>query len=260
MLTKRIIPCLDIKDGKVVKGVHFNDLKDAGEPVASAIYYCQQGADELVFLDISATIEKRKTIKELVRNIAANISIPFTVGGGIKTIEDILILLENGADKISINTQAVRNPDLIYESAKKFGSQCIVVAIDARRIEYNKWEVFIESGKTATGIDARKWAKEAENLGAGEILLTSIDADGTLAGYDIPLTKTITDSVRIPVIASGGAGSIEHLYRVLVEANASAVLLASLLHYRQITIGQVKKFLYDNNIPVRLQKNENTCS
>ncbi|MCX7705779.1 MAG: imidazole glycerol phosphate synthase subunit HisF [bacterium] len=252
MLTKRIIPCLDIKEGRVVKGVHFKNLKDAGDPVNSAIYYCEQGADELVFLDISATLEKRKTIKELVRNIASNISIPFTVGGGIKTVKDILLLLENGADKVSINTQAVRRPKTIYEAAKRFGSQCIVVAIDAKKISLNRWEVFIESGKVPTSIDALQWAMEVENLGAGEILLTSIDKDGTLSGYDIFLTKKITDSVKIPVIASGGAGTVEHLYRVLVEANASAVLLASLLHFRKLTIPQIKKFLNDRNIPVRL--------
>ncbi|MCM8759097.1 MAG: imidazole glycerol phosphate synthase subunit HisF [Candidatus Omnitrophica bacterium] len=252
MLTIRIIPCLDIKDGKVVKGIHFENLKDAGEPVSFAVYYCNEGADELVFLDISATLEKRKTMKDLVRNIASNISIPFTVGGGIKTVKDILMLLENGADKVSINTQAVKNPKIIYESAKKFGSQCIVVAIDAKKIGDNFWEVFIESGKVPTGIDAKKWAKEVENLGAGEILLTSIDADGTLSGYDIPLIKAITDTVRIPVIASGGAGSLEHLYRALVEAKASAVLLASLFHFKMVTISYVKKFLSDKGLPVRL--------
>lgn len=252
MLTIRIIPCLDIKDGKIVKGIHFKNLKDAGEPVSSAVYYCEQGADELVFLDISATLEKRKTIKELVKNIASNISIPFTVGGGIEIVEDILMLLENGADKVSINTQAVKNPEIIYKAAKKFGSQCIVVAIDAKRIGQNQWEVFIESGKVSTGIDAKKWAKEVENLGAGEILLTSIDTDGTLGGYDILLTKMITDTVSIPVIASGGAGSIEHLYKVLIQANASAVLLASLLHFRKLTIPYIKKFLHDKGIPVRL--------
>jgi len=252
MLTKRIIPCLDVRNGKVVKGIHFENLKVAGEPVSYAKYYSEQGADELVFLDISATIEKRNTIEELVRNVASNISIPFTVGGGIKTVEDILILLENGADKVSINTQAVKNPDIVYESAKKFGSQCIVVAIDAKKTGYNTWEVYIESGKKATGIDAIKWAKQVEELGAGEILLTSIDTDGTQSGYDISLTKIITETVKIPVIASGGAGSIEHLYRVLVEGNASAVLLASLLHFKILTIAQIKEFLRDRNIPVRL--------
>lgn len=252
MLTKRIIPCLDIKDGKVVKGVHFKNLKYAGEPVMAAKYYYEQGADELVFLDISATIEKRKTIKNLVRSVASNILIPFTVGGGIKNIDDIYILLENGADKVSINTQAVRKPEIVYQAAKKFGSQCIVVAIDAKRIKKNHWEVYIESGKTPTGIDVKFWAKKVENLGAGEILLTSIDADGTLTGYDIQLIRTITEIVKIPVIASGGAGSIEHFYKALVKGNASAVLIASLLHFKQITISQIKKFLNDKNISVRL--------
>ena len=252
MLAKRIIPCLDVKDGKVVKGVHFESLKDAGDPVSFARYYSRQGADELVFLDISATIEKRRTMKELVRKVASNISIPFTVGGGIGKIQDILTLLENGADKVSINTQAIRNPQLVYEAAKKFGSQCIVVAIDAKKIGENKWEVYIESGKVPTGIDAKKWAKEVENLGCGEILLTSIDADGTLAGYDLNLTKVITEAVRIPVIASGGAGSVEHLYRVLVESKASAVLVASVLHFKRYTIPQIKKSLHARGIWVRL--------
>ncbi|MCM8829332.1 MAG: imidazole glycerol phosphate synthase subunit HisF [Candidatus Omnitrophica bacterium] len=236
----------------MVKGVHFENLKDAGEPVASAEYYCQQGADELVFLDISATIEKRKTMKGLVRNVASNISIPFTVGGGIKNTQDILTLLENGADKISINTEAVRNPDIVYEAAKKFGSQCIVVAIDAKKTGKNRWEVYVKSGKIPSGIEVKEWAKKVEDLGCGEILLTSIDADGTLGGYDLELTRTIASVVKIPVIASGGAGSIEHLYKVLVEGNASAVLIASLLHFNQFTITQIKEALRDKKIAVRI--------
>ncbi|HOJ30402.1 MAG TPA: imidazole glycerol phosphate synthase subunit HisF [bacterium] len=252
MLAKRIIPCLDVKDGNVVKGIHFENLKHAGEVVDLARYYSNEGADELVFLDISATSEGRKTLKNLVKKVASNISIPFTVGGGIKTIDDILVLLENGADKVSINTNAVKNPNIICEAAKKFGSQCIVIAIDAKRIAANRWNVYIESGKIATEINVQEWAKKVEDLGAGEILLTSIDTDGTLTGYDFQLTHTITKTVKIPVIASGGAGSLEHLYRVLAESNASAVLLASLLHFKTFTIKQIKKFLAEKNIPVRL--------
>lgn len=251
MFTKRIIPCLDVKDGRVVKGIHFENLQDAGDPVVHAKYYSDKGADELVFLDISATIEKRKTIKNLVRNIASNISIPFTVGGGISSINDILVLLENGADKVSINTSAVKNPDIIYQGAKKFGNQCIVVAIDASKVREKIWHVYIESGKIPTGIDVREWAKKVEELGAGEILLTSIDKDGTLKGYDIKLTKSITEIVKIPVIASGGAGTLEHLYDVLNRGNASGVLLASLLHYRVLTIKQIKEFLSRKKIHVR---------
>ena len=260
MLTKRIIPCLDVKNGKVVKGIHFENLKDAGDPVIQAKYYSDEGADELVFLDISATIEKRKTIKNLVRDVASNISIPFTVGGGIGSIKDILILLENGADKVSINTCAIKNPDIIYNGAKMFGSQCIVIAIDAKRIAKKTWQVYIESGKIPTGIDVKNWAKKVEELGAGEILLTSIDADGTMNGYDIELMRCITKIVKIPVIASGGAGKLQHLYDVLTLGNASAVLLASLLHYRMLTIKDIKNFLFKRKIPVRLEKNENPCS
>ncbi len=252
MLAKRIIPCLDIKDGRVVKGVHFENLKDAGDPVAHAQYYSDENADELVFLDISATTEKRKTIKSLARNVASSISIPFTVGGGIGSINDIFVLLESGADKVSINTCAVKNPEIIYQGAKKFGSQCIVVAIDAKRLRKKTWHVHIDSGKLPTDIDVRDWAKRVEDLGAGEILLTSIDADGTLKGYDVELTRCITETVRIPVIASGGAGSLEHLYDALSRGNASAVLLASLLHYRILTIKQIKKFLSMKKIPVRM--------
>ncbi|HOK79248.1 MAG TPA: imidazole glycerol phosphate synthase subunit HisF [bacterium] len=252
MLAKRIIPCLDVKDGKVVKGIHFKNLRQAGEVVDLAKYYSDQEADELVFLDISATSEGRKTLKNLVKNVASNISIPFTVGGGIKSIDDILILLENGADKVSINTQAVRNPNIVYEAAKKFGSQCIVVAIDAKRMGSHRWDVYIESGKIPTGINVKEWAKQVEDLGAGEILLTSIDTDGTLAGYDFQLLTNITKAVKIPVIASGGAGSLEHIYKAVTECRASAVLLASLLHFKTFTIKQIKKFLAERKIPVRM--------
>lgn len=251
MVAIRIIPCLDVKDGKVVKGVNFEDLRIAGDPVENASFYYKEGADEIVFLDISATIEGRKTMVDVVKRVAENIFIPFTVGGGISSLNDIEKLLSNGADKISINTGAVRNPQLIEEGAKKFGSQCIVVAIDAKRKEKEKWEVYIESGKKPTGIDAVQWAKRVEELGAGEILLTSIDRDGTKEGYDIELTKRVSESVKIPVIASGGAGKLEHLYQAIIEGKASAVLLASLLHFRILTISQIKKYLIESGIEVR---------
>lgn len=251
MVAIRIIPCLDVKDGKVVKGVNFEDLRIAGDPVENASFYYKEGADEIVFLDISATIEGRKTMVDVVKRVAENIFIPFTVGGGISSLNDIEKLLSNGADKISINTGAVRNPQLIEEGAKKFGSQCIVVAIDAKRKEKGKWEVYIESGKKPTGIDAIQWAKRVEELGAGEILLTSIDRDGTKEGYDIELTKRVSESVKIPVIASGGAGKLEHLYQAIIEGKASAVLLASLLHFRILTISQIKKYLIESGIEVR---------
>jgi cyclase len=251
MLAKRIIPCLDVKDGKVVKGIHFENLRNAGDPVKHAEFYSSQGADEIVFLDISATVEKRKTIIDIVKKTAQAISIPFTVGGGIKSIEDINNLLESGADKISINTTAVKNSSLIYHAAKKFGSQCIVVAIDAKKI-YEGWQVYIESGKTPTELDAVQWARQVESFGAGEILLTSIDADGTQKGYDIALTKKISENVRIPVIASGGAGSLEHLLDVIVQGNASAVLMASLLHFKILTIPRIKKYLQQNGICIRI--------
>jgi len=251
MVTVRIIPCLDVKDGKVVKGVHFENLKIAGDPVENASYYCKEGADELAFLDISATIEGRKTMIDVVKKVAEVIFIPFTVGGGISSLEDIEKLLSNGADKISINTSAVKNPDLIKEGARKFGSQCIVVAIDAKKIGEGKWEVYIESGKKPTGLDVVEWAKRVEDLGAGEILLTSIDRDGTQDGYDIELTKIVSENVSIPVIASGGAGKLEHLYEAIVEGKASALLLASLLHFRILTIPQIKKYLKARNISVR---------
>lgn len=251
MVAIRIIPCLDVKDGKVVKGVNFEDLRIAGDPVENASFYYKEGADEIVFLDISATIEGRKTMVDVIKRVAENIFIPFTVGGGISSLNDIEKLLSNGADKISINTGAVRNPQLIEEGAKKFGSQCIVVAIDAKRKEKGKWEVYIESGKKPTGIDAIQWAKRVEELGAGEILLTSIDRDGTKEGYDIELTKRVSENVKIPVIASGGAGKLEHLYQAIIEGKASAVLLASLLHFRILTISQIKKYLIERGIEVR---------
>ena len=252
MVAKRIIPCLDVKDGKVVKGVHFRNLKFAGDPVENASYYSKEGADEIVFLDISATIEGRKTMIDVVKRVAEVVFIPLTVGGGIRKLSDIEEILKSGADKISINTAAVKNPDLIKEASRKFGSQCIVVAIDAKRKSDNRWEVYIESGKTPTGLDAIEWAKKVEDLGAGEILLTSIDMDGTQQGYDIELTRRVSENVNIPIIASGGAGKLEHLYDVIVKGKASAVLLASVLHYRKFTIPQIKNFLKDKGINVRI--------
>ena len=252
MVAVRIIPCLDVKDGKVVKGIHFENLKIAGDPVENASFYSKEGADEIVFLDISATIEGRKTMVEVVKRVAEVVFIPLTVGGGINSIDDIEKLLSNGADKISINTAAVKNPKIIEESAKKFGSQCIVIAIDAKKIGESKWEVYIESGKKTTGIDVIEWAKKVEDLGAGEILLTSIDRDGTQDGYDIELTKSVSENVNIPVIASGGAGKLEHLYDAIVYGKASAVLIASLLHFRILTIPQIKSYLKERGIEVRL--------
>ncbi|HOM27771.1 MAG TPA: imidazole glycerol phosphate synthase subunit HisF [bacterium] len=252
MVTVRIIPCLDVKDGKVVKGIHFEDIRVAGDPVENASFYSKEGADELVFLDISATIEGRKTMIDVVRKVADVVFIPFTVGGGISSLNDIEILLSNGADKISINTAAVKNPDLIKEGAKKFGSQCIVVAIDAKKTERETWEVYIESGKKPTGIDVLDWAKKVEDFGAGEILLTSIDRDGTQDGYDIDLTRIVSENVKIPVIASGGAGKLEHLYEAVVKGKASAVLIASLLHFRILTIPQIKKYLREKGVNVRI--------
>ncbi len=253
MLTKRIIPCLDVKDGRVVKGIHFKNLRDAGDPVEIAEMYSKEAADELVFLDITATIEKRKTTIEIVKKTAENVFIPLTVGGGISNIDDIRELLKAGADKVSINTSAVKNPKLIKESSEKFGSQCIVVAIDAKRIQEKppKWEVYIESGTKPTGLDAVRWAKKAEKLGAGEILLTSIDFDGTKNGYDIELTRTITETVNIPVIASGGAGNPQHLYEVLTKGKADAALAASIFHYNEYPIKVVKKYLAEKGVPIR---------
>ncbi|MBI5207779.1 MAG: imidazole glycerol phosphate synthase subunit HisF [Candidatus Firestonebacteria bacterium] len=252
MLTKRIIPCLDVKEGRVVKGINFIDLRDAGDPVENAIRYDKEKADELVFLDITASYEKRKTIIDVVERTAEEIFMPLTVGGGIKTVSDIKDLLLAGADKVSINTTAVNNPLIIHEGAEKFGSQCIVVAIDARKKDKDKWEVYIHGGRTSTGLDAVEWACKAEQLGAGEILLTSMDKDGTKSGYDVALTLKITQKINIPVIASGGAGSPEHLYDVLTSGGADAVLAASIFHYNEYLIKDVKEYLKQRGIAVRL--------
>jgi cyclase len=253
MLAKRIIPCLDVKEGRVVKGVNFLDLQDAGDPVEQARTYDAACADELVFLDITATHEKREIVQNMVRAVADTVFIPFTVGGGIRTVEDIRGILLAGADKISINSAAVRRPEFISEGAVRFGSQCIVVAIDSKRTGKTPsgWEVYVTGGRTPTGIDVLAWAQEVERRGAGEILLTSMDADGTQAGYDIPVTRAVADRVRIPVIASGGAGSLEHFATVLTEGGAHAALAASLFHYGQLTIDDVKTHLAQRGIPVR---------
>lgn len=251
MLAKRIIPCLDIKESRVVKGVKFLGLKDAGDPVEVARVYDEQGADELVFLDITASFQKRKTLVSLVEKIAKNIFMPFTVGGGIADTEDIRGLLNAGAEKISVNTQAVKYPDLISGAAKKFGSQCIVVAIDAKK-DGDSWQVYINGGRTPTGLDAIEWAKKAAGLGGGEILLTSMDYDGTKDGFDIALTKAVVSVVHVPVIASGGAGKPEHFYEVFAKAEASAGLAASIFHYQQYSIKEVKAYLKEKGIPVRL--------
>lgn len=251
MLSKRIIPCLDIKEGRVVKGVKFLGLRDAGDPVEVAKAYDEQGADELVFLDITASFENRKTLVALVQKIARNIFMPFTVGGGIGGIEDIRNILNAGAEKVSVNTQAVKFPQLISDAAKRFGSQCIVTAIDAKRKD-GQWEVFINGGRTPTGLDALVWAQKAARLGAGEILLTSMDFDGTRNGYDLELTKAVTQKVNIPVIASGGAGSLEDFYNVFAEAKADAALAASLFHYQEFSVKQVKNYLKERGVAVRL--------
>ncbi len=253
MLTKRIIPCLDVNDGRVVKGVNFVNLQDAGDPVEIAKAYDKAGADEVVFLDITASSDNRKTVVDMVRAVAAKVFIPFTVGGGIRTVDDFKILLREGADKISVNSSAINRPELITEAAEKFGSQCVVVAIDAkRRPDGSGWNIYKNGGRIDVGIDAVEWAKKAERLGAGEILLTSMDCDGTKAGYDIELTRAIAKSVSIPVIASGGAGTLEHFYDALTEGKADAVLAASLFHYKELEIKEVKKYLADRGIPVRL--------
>ncbi len=252
MLAKRIIPCLDIDKGRVVKGTKFVNIKDAGDPVENAKLYNKDKADELVFLDITASHEKRDILIKVVEDVANNIFIPFTVGGGIRSLSDINKILRAGADKVSINTTAVKNPDLIRDGSKKYGSQCIVVAIDAKKVSENKWEVYINGGRTPTGLDVVEWAKKCEQLGAGEILLTSMDKDGTKSGYDIPLLKAVSSSVNIPIIASGGAGELYHFYEAVVEGNADAILAASLFHFRTFTIPQVKKYLKDKGIPVRL--------
>lgn len=250
MLAKRIIPCLDIKDGITVKGTNFLDLRHAGDPVELAMRYCEEGADELVFLDITATVDKRKTLAELVRKIATHINIPFTVGGGINTVEDVSILLENGADKISVNTSAVKNPQLIADIANNFGSQCVVLAMDVKKIEDN-WKVVTHGGRTPTDLFALDWAKLAENNGAGEILLTSMNHDGTKAGFALEITKEISQALSIPVIASGGAGTMEHFEDVFTKGAADAALAASIFHFKEIEIGDLKKFLQTVNIIIR---------
>lgn len=259
MLAKRIIPCLDVKDGRVVKGVSFVNLRDAGDPVENARFYDEQGADELTFLDITASHEKRDIIIDVVMKTAEEVFMPLTVGGGIRTMEDIRKLLKAGADKVSINTAAVKDPEFIKKAAARFGSQCIVVAIDAkRRLTAHGsrftggWEVYTHGGRRPTGIDAIKWAKKMEEYGAGEILLTSMDKDGTKDGYDIELTRTVSEAVGIPVIASGGAGNLEHLYQALIEGKADAVLAASIFHYREYTIKEAKEYLQKKGVIVRL--------
>ena len=254
MLTKRIIPCLDVKDNRVVKGVRFLNLSDAGDPVELGARYSDEGADELVFLDITATIRSRKTLVDLVRKVAENVFIPFTVGGGVRTLDQIDTLLRSGADKVSINTAAVQNPDLITQAARRFGNQCIVLAIDARRVKdhQRKWQVCVKAGSEPTDIDVVEWAVKGEHHGAGEILLTSMDADGTRAGYDNQLNKAVADAINIPVIASGGAGTLEHLYDAIVEGGADAVLMASITHFGNYTIKQIKEYLAGRGLPMNL--------
>lgn len=254
MLTKRIIPCLDVKDNRVVKGVSFVNLRDAGDPVELGKRYSDSGADELVFLDITATIRSRETIVELVEKVARNVFIPFTVGGGIRTVEQMDRLLRSGAEKVSINTAAVENPGLIEEASQRFGNQCVVLAIDARRskTQKGKWQVCVKAGTEPTEIDVVEWAIKAEKLGAGEILLTSMDADGTKAGYDNELNKAVTDAVDIPVIASGGAGTLEHLYDAIKEGGVDAVLMASITHYGNYTINEIKEYLKSRGIEMNL--------
>jgi imidazole glycerol-phosphate synthase subunit HisF len=251
VLAKRIIPCLDVKDGRVVKGVNFLQLRDAGDPVAQARVYDDEGADELVFLDITASHERRDIVIDMVRRVADSVFIPFTVGGGIRTVDDIRGLLLAGADKVSINTPAVRTPELITAGATRFGSQCIVVAIDGRRAG-DHWEVYVNGGRIPVGLDVVEWAREAERRGAGEILLTSMDTDGTRAGYDVPMLQAVSQAVNIPVIASGGAGSLAHFEAALTTAGADAALAASLFHYRELSVGQVKSYLAGRGVPVRL--------
>ena len=278
VLAKRVIPCLDVKDGRVVKGIHFVELRDAGDPVENARAYDEQGADELTFLDITASAERRKIILEVVRRTAEEVFMPLTVGGGIRSLEDIRELLRAGADKVSINTAAVENVDFVREASEKFGSQCIVVAIDAKRrpgqeglwpladqlalqgsgsemaelAQRLSWEVYIHGGRTPTGLDALEWARKMERSGAGEILLTSMDRDGTKEGYDLPLTRIISDALRIPIIASGGAGTFEHLRQALVQGRTDAVLIASIFHYREHTVREVKEYLRKGGLTVRL--------
>lgn len=253
MFTKRIIPCLDVNDGRVVKGINFVNLRDAGDPVEVAAAYDKAGADEVVFLDITASSDHRATVVAMVRKVAEKVFIPFTVGGGIRTVEDFKVLLREGADKISINSSAINTPELIGNAADKFGSQCVVVAIDARRREDGSgWNVYKNGGRIDTGLDAVEWAMKANRLGAGEILLTSMDCDGTKAGYDLELTKIIAEEVSIPVIASGGAGTLEHFEEVLTDGKADAALAASLFHYKELEIREVKEYLREKGVSVRL--------
>ncbi len=253
MFTKRIIPCLDVHNGRVVKGVNFVDLVDAGDPVEIAKAYDAAGADEIVFLDITASSDARETVVDMVRKVAANVFIPFTVGGGIRTVEDFKVLLREGADKISINSSAINRPELIQEAAEKFGSQCVVVAIDAKkRSDGSGWNIYKNGGRIDTGIDAIEWAKKVDALGAGEILLTSMDGDGTKEGYDLELTRAISEAVSIPVIASGGAGTLEHFYEALTAGKADAALAASLFHFKELEIKEVKQYLREKGISVRM--------
>lgn len=252
MLAKRIIPCLDIKDGRTVKGTNFIDLRDAGDPVDLAANYAKQGADELVFLDITATIEKRKTLAELVKKIAHTINIPFTVGGGIKTVEDVKILLQSGADKISVNTAAFLNPQMINAIAKEAGNQCVVLAIDAKQEDDGEWYVYLNGGRTKTQMKCFDWAKQAVERGAGEILLTSMDHDGTKAGFALEIIKKLSEGLPVPVIASGGGGTMEHFADVFFSAHADAALAASVFHFKEIEILELKKYLFEKNIAVRL--------
>jgi len=258
-LAKRIIPCLDVDDGRVVKGINFVDIRDAGDPVKQARFYDEAGADELVFLDITATHEGRGIMHDVVRRTADQVFIPLTVGGGLRSVDDMRAMLHAGADKVAINSAAVKHPDVITEGAEAFGAQCIVVAIDAKRIG-DGWEVFVHGGRKPTGMDAVEWAVEAEARGAGELLITSMDRDGTKDGYDLDLLRTISQRVTIPVIASGGAGTLEHLRDALVDGKADAVLAASIFHFREYTVDEAKRFLHDADLPVRLPANRSATS
>ena len=251
MLTKRIIPCLDVTAGRVVKGVNFVELKDAGDPVEIARRYNDQGADELTFLDITASSDQRDLILNIIEDVSSQVFIPLTVGGGVRTVEDVRRLLNAGADKVSINTSAVTNPQLVADASSRYGSQCIVVAIDAKQVSPGRWEIFTHGGRNATGLEVIEWAKKMAQLGAGEILLTSMDADGAKTGYDIELTRAVSEAVRIPVIASGGAGSLDHMVDVLVEGKADAVLAASIFHFGEYTVPEAKTYFASRGIPVR---------
>lgn len=252
MLTKRIIPCLDIKDGRTVKGINFENIRDAGDPVELGALYAAQGADELVFLDITATVEKRKTLSELVNKISHKINIPFTVGGGISSVEDVSVLLQNGADKISINTSAFKNPQLINDLAKEFGSQCVVLAVDTKLESDGEWYVYLNGGRTKTDIKCFQWAKQAVELGAGEILLTSMNNDGTKQGFALDITQQLSENLSIPIIASGGGGTMQHFKEVFIEAKADAALAASIFHFKEIEIQDLKRYLQQQQISVRL--------